>query len=100
MSPPGRQTRRARLSLSDAVQRLFRPGRAWRIGVEVELIPSFADGSSVPPQVLAALFGQRFRAAARPSFEPGGQLELSPPPQASAAGLMVELDQLLTLAVG
>jgi glutamate--cysteine ligase len=65
----------------------------------VELIPSFADGSSVPPRVLAAQFNRRFRAAARPSFEPGGQLELSPPPQGSAAQLMVELDQVLTHAV-
>jgi hypothetical protein len=57
----------ARLSLRDSVPQLFRPGRAWHIGVEVELIPSFADGLPVPPQVLAALFDRRFKAAARPS---------------------------------
>lgn len=89
----------ARLSLRDAVHRLFRPGRGWHIGVEVELIPSFADGSPVPPHVLAALFDRRFRAAARPSFEPGGQLELSPPPQASVADLTAEVDQVLAHAV-
>jgi glutamate--cysteine ligase len=73
------------------VQRLFRPGRAGRIGVEIELIPSFGDGTAVPPAVLAAAFDERFRAEARPSFEPGGQLELSPGPRSSVSTLMGDL---------
>ena len=45
--------------LHASVDRLFQPGRLGRIGVEVELIPSFADGSAVPPAVLAAGFDDR-----------------------------------------
>ena len=80
------------------IEQLFRPGTYGRIGVEVELIPSFADGSAVVPQVLTAAFDASFRDAARPSFEPGGQLELSPGPRPSVAALMDDLNPLLARA--
>lgn len=63
--------------------------------MEIELIPAFADGSAVPPQVLAAPMDAGFREAARPTFEPGGQLELSPGPRASVADLVDDLNPLL-----
>src|SRR5262249_53355362 len=56
--------------------------------------PSPAD-----PAVLAAGFDADFIRAASPSFEPGGQLELSPPPRPSAAALVRDLGQLLRRAV-
>lgn len=84
--------------LNDVVRRMFRPGHGRRVGLEVELIPAYADGSPVPPRVLAALFDRRFRDAARPSFEPGGQVELSPPPRASVADLMADLHPVLAHA--
>ncbi|GHG03123.1 hypothetical protein GCM10017567_18250 [Amycolatopsis bullii] len=90
--------RRAAEPLDDVVRRMFRPGRGWRVGAEAELIPAFPDGSAVPPRVLAALFDRRFTEAARPSFEPGGQLELSPPPRASVADLVGALRELLAHA--
>ncbi|WP_033293961.1 glutamate-cysteine ligase family protein [Amycolatopsis jejuensis] len=82
----------------DVVQQMFRPGPGLGVGVEVEMIPSFADGSPVPPAVLDAVFDLPFRTAARPSFEPGGQLELSPPPQESVTKLLAELDRILARA--
>jgi len=84
--------------LPTAVERLFEPGAGARVGVELELIPSFADGSSVPPAALAATFDEHFRLAARPSFEPGGQLELSPGCRGSVAALMRDVPLLLTRA--
>lgn len=87
--------------IREAVERLFQPGRPSRagwIGVEVELIPSFANGSAVPPAVLAGAFDARFRAAARPSFEPGGQLELSPAPRPTVAALLDDLGPMLARA--
>jgi glutamate--cysteine ligase len=81
--------------LRGAVERLFQPGRGAYVGVEIELIPAFEDGGAVPPAVLAAAFDEPFRLAARPSFEPGGQLELSPRPRPSVASLMRDVVPLL-----
>jgi glutamate--cysteine ligase len=80
------------------VQRLFRPGEPGRVGVEIELITAFADGSPVPPAHLASAFDARFRTEAKPSFEPGGQLELSPGPSPSVAHLMGRLTPTLARA--
>jgi glutamate--cysteine ligase len=80
------------------VEHLFRPGRFGRIGVEVELIPTFPNGSAVPPAHLAPALDTAFRVAARPSFEPGGQLELSPGPWPSVAALVDGLQPMLARA--
>jgi glutamate--cysteine ligase len=70
------------MHLETAVRRAFAPAatRPTRVGVEIELIP-VAGGERPEPARLAAVLDGRFAAAARPSFEPGGQLELSPAPQ-------------------
>jgi glutamate--cysteine ligase len=89
------------MNLKLAVERLFQPAaRPGRIGAEVELIP-VTEGDApdpVDPAVLAAGFDTSFVRAAVPSFEPGGQLELSPPPRATAAALTCELHRLIARA--
>ncbi len=89
------------MELKDAVNRAFAPAR-WpgRIGVEVELIPVTDTDSPDPvdPAVVRAGFDESFVGAARPSFEPGGQLELSPPPQRSVGALVREVRRLLAQA--
>jgi len=73
------------MKLISAVTRAFAPAtgrRHPRLGVEIELIPR-RDGQPVAPNLLAPGFDPTFATAARPSFEPGGQLELSPPPSTS-----------------
>ena len=72
------------MNLNTAVAQLFAPARRpGRVGAEVELIA--VTGTTRPhpadPAVLAAGFGAGFVRAASPTFEPGGQLELSPPPR-------------------
>jgi glutamate--cysteine ligase len=92
---------RRSMNLSDAVQAAFAPARQpGRVGAEVELIAvTDADRpEAVDPAVLAAGFDEVFVAAARPTFEPGGQLELSPPPRRTVAGLVEHLHRLLTRA--
>jgi glutamate--cysteine ligase len=89
---------RGDMNLKHAVEQLFRPATSpGRIGAEVELIPVTEGDSPAPvdPRVLAAGFDTAFRTAAVPSFEPGGQLELSPPPQPTAAALTLELQRLI-----
>jgi glutamate--cysteine ligase len=84
-----------------AVERLFEPAaRPGRIGAEVELIPVTAGDAPEPvdPDVLAAGFDTGFVRAAVPSFEPGGQLELSPAPRTSVAALTSELRRLIARA--
>jgi hypothetical protein len=67
--------------LRTAVHRAFAPAaRPGRVGVEIELIP-VADGARPEPARLAAVLDPGFAAEARPRFEPGGQLELSPAPR-------------------
>jgi glutamate--cysteine ligase len=89
------------MELEQAVRRLFAPARRpGRVGVEVELIPVTDTDAPRPvdPAVLAEDFDAGFVASARPSFEPGGQLELSPPPCGTVAGLADEVHRLLTRA--
>ncbi|MFC0541559.1 glutamate-cysteine ligase family protein [Kutzneria chonburiensis] len=83
------------MDISTAVSRAFAPARQpGRIGVEIELIPvTYTD-----PTVLADGFDPDFVAAARPSFEPGGQLELSPAPRSSVDALMGDVRALLRRA--
>ena len=92
---------RRRMNLSDAVQRAFAPAqRPGRVGVEVELIPVTDTDPPMPvdPAVLANGFDAAFVAEAVPTFEPGGQLELSPPPRRTVAGLVDHLHRLLARA--
>jgi len=80
---------------------MFAPARRpGRIGAEVELIPVTDTYAPRPadPAVLADGFDPAFVALARPTFEPGGQLELSPPPCGTVAGLVDELHRLLARA--
>jgi glutamate--cysteine ligase len=91
------------MNLQDAVRRQFAPatGPARRIGAEIELIAVTEEPHPRPadPAVLVAGFDARFRAAARPSFEPGGQLELSLPPQTSVAALIGDAHRQLHRAM-
>jgi glutamate--cysteine ligase len=89
------------MNLRDAVRRLFAPAsRPGRVGAEVELIAvtDTASPRPVDPSVLAAGFDHDFVAAANPTFEPGGQLELSPAPRPSAAALVGDLTRLVDQA--
>jgi glutamate--cysteine ligase len=89
------------MELEQAVRRLFAPARRpGRVGVEVELIPVTDTDLPRPvdPAVLVEGFDGNFVASARPSFEPGGQLELSPPPCGTADGLVDQVHRLLTRA--
>ena len=91
------------MNLKLAVEQLFRPAtRPGRIGAEVELIPvaEADEPAPVDPGVLAPGFDAGFVRAAVPSFEPGGQLELSPPPRPSAAALTHDLHRLIARAEG
>jgi glutamate--cysteine ligase len=82
------------MELEPAVRRAFAPAaRPGRVGVEVELIP-VAWGGRPEPARLAAVLDAPFAAAARPTFEPGGQLELSPAPRPVHAMVETVLDLL------
>src|SRR5262245_25262354 len=97
--PPGVGDRRP-MELTEAVRQAFaRAQRPGRVGVEVELIPVTGTDRPMPVDPALLTFDAAFVATARPSFEPGGQLELSPPPRRTVAGLMSELDRLLAHAV-
>jgi glutamate--cysteine ligase len=87
-----------RMDLDTAVRQLFAPARRpGRIGVEVELIPvtDTARPRPVDPVHLASGFDSAFVRAAVPTFEPGGQLELSPPPRAGVAAAVDGLVELI-----
>src|SRR5207244_1843623 len=89
------------MDLNMAVQRLFAPARhPGRVGAEVELIPvtESARPGPVDPAALASGFDPGFVRAAVPSFEPGGQLELSPAPRPTVAALVRDLDRMLRRA--
>jgi glutamate--cysteine ligase len=89
------------MDLNMAVQRLFAPARhPGRVGAEVELIPvtESARPGPVDPAVLESAFDAGFVRAAVPSFEPGGQLELSPAPRPTVAALVRDLDRMLRRA--
>ena len=89
------------MNLNDAVWRMFTPA-LWpgRVGAEVELIPvtDTARPRPVDPAVLASGFDAAFVRAAVPSFEPGGQLELSPAPRPTVAALVADLNRLVERA--
>jgi glutamate--cysteine ligase len=86
------------MDMDTAVQRLFEPARRpGSVGAEVELIPvtDTAQPRAVDPAVLTAGFDAGFVKAVAPSFEPGGQLELSPAPRPTARALARDLDWML-----
>ena len=82
-------------ALHDAVAELFagssRPGRPT-IGIELELIPCRITDHGVIPidELRAALDG-----LAHVGFEPGGQLELNPPPQRSVTAACAQVARLI-----
>jgi glutamate--cysteine ligase len=89
------------VELEQAVRGMFTPARRpGLVGVEVELIPVTDTDLPRPvdPAVLVEGFDDDFVAAARPSFEPGGQLELSPPPCGTADAVADQVHRLLTRA--
>jgi glutamate--cysteine ligase len=89
------------MDVNGAVERLFAPARRpGRVGAEVELIPvtDTVRPRAVAPAVLAAGFDAGFVRAVAPSFEPGGQLELSPAPRPAAAALIRDLAWMLRRA--
>ena len=88
------------MDLTTAVHRLFAPAvRPGRVGAEVELIPVTAGPGPRPvdPAGLVAAFDDTFARDARTSFEPGGQLELSPAPD-RLGPFLARLDRLLARA--
>ncbi len=90
------------MELTSTVNRLFTPARppVGRVGAEVELISVTDTAEPLPadPTVLRAGFDGAFVAAARPTFEPGGQLELSPAPRPTASDLIRDLQQMIRRA--
>ena len=85
------------MSLEAAVRDLFGPARdqaGRQVGLEIELIPH-ACGRVVAPVELQRCFDPGFVAAARPSFEPGGQLELSLPPSPTVNQAVQRATELL-----
>jgi hypothetical protein len=91
------------MDLNTAVQRLFAPAdQPGRIGVEAELIAvtDTPRPQPVDPADLTPGFDTEFVRAAVPTFEPGGQLELSPPPRASVATPVRDLVRLIGRAGG
>jgi glutamate--cysteine ligase len=89
------------MDILGAVQQLFVPARRpGLVGAEAELIPvtGGARPRPVDPALLAAGFDAGFIRAAAPSFEPGGQLELSPAPRPSVQALVRDLGLLLRRA--
>ena len=94
----------AMTELRRQVRRLFAPSAdasRKRVGAEVELLVfdrSAASGHGVVPvDRLSAILATDPRLAAEAcfSFEPGGQLELSPAPAASARELLATLRRLI-----
>jgi glutamate--cysteine ligase len=86
------------MDLKLAVEQLFRPAlRPGRVGAEVELIPVTDDDAPRPvrPNVLRAGFDRDFVRTAVPTFEPGGQVELSPSPRPGAEALVRDLRDLV-----
>jgi glutamate--cysteine ligase len=86
------------MDLHATVRHMFTPAREpGLIGVEVELIPVTDTPLPRPvdPAILAAGFDAEFVAAAAPTFEPGGQLEVSPPPRPTVEALMGDVEVLL-----
>jgi glutamate--cysteine ligase len=85
------------MDLRATVEAMFAPARyPGLVGVEVELIPVTDTPLPRPvaPAWLAAGFDPVFVKAAAPTFEPGGQLELSPPPRPTVQGLIADIEML------
>ncbi len=83
-------------TLQDAVRRAFGPSTQPRtIGVELEMhVRPKAEHDGQAPSGVPAL-GAEFETRGHPSLEPGGQLELSLPPQPSVEALLREVDWCL-----
>jgi len=85
------------MDIRAAVASMFAPARhPGLVGVELELIPvtDTPRPRPVAPQWLAAGFDAGFVKAAVPTFEPGGQLELSPPPRPAVEDLVADVTAL------
>jgi glutamate--cysteine ligase len=89
------------MDLHTTVEAMFAPARhPGLVGVELELIP-VTDAPlprPVAPAWLTTGFDPAFVKAAAPSFEPGGQLELSLPPRPSVGGLAADVAVLMQRA--
>ena len=85
------------MDLCTAVENMFAPARhPGLVGVELELIPvtDTPRPRPVDPARLAAGFDASFVRAAAPTFEPGGQLELSPAPRLTVEDLIADVAAL------
>lgn len=85
------------MELHTTVKNMFAPARhPGLVGVELELIPvtDTPRPRPVAPATLAAGFDAEFVRAATPTFEPGGQLELSPPPRPAVEDLIADVELL------
>jgi glutamate--cysteine ligase len=85
------------MDLRTTVESMFAPARhPGLVGVELELIPVTDTPLPRPvaPAWLAAGFDAGFVRAAAPTFEPGGQLELSPPPRPTVEDLVADVEVL------
>lgn len=85
------------MDMHATVESMFAPAeRPGLVGVELELIPVTDTPLPRPvaPAWLAAGFDAEFVAAAVPTFEPGGQLELSPPPRPTVDDLVADVEVL------
>ncbi len=105
--PAGARPRRREPVLRATVEAMFAPARyPGLVGVELELIPvtNTPLPRPVAPAWLACGFDAGFVRAAAPSFEPGGQLELSPPPRPAVEDLAADVNALwqraMTIAAG
>jgi glutamate--cysteine ligase len=95
--------RRLRLFV-DVARQLFSPALGERalIGVEIELHPVTAESDPQPvePAALRSALAtdRRFVEHARVTFEPGGQLEMSPGPCASVAQVVADAEAIVARA--
>lgn len=99
-SPSATLSERIRALLTPTHSEVAGPGR---VGAEIELLPVrfTADGAlPVPrPDTLAALRRDpALLSDACVSFEPGGQLELSPPPSPTVCAALAQIDALIARA--
>jgi glutamate--cysteine ligase len=90
------------MDLRATVEHMFAPARhPGLVGVELELIPvtDTPQPRPVAPECLAAGFDAGFVRAAAPTFEPGGQLELSLPPRPAVEDLAADVAALSRRAI-
>lgn len=82
--------------LRHAVQRAFSPAKGRRrIGVELEMHVRTGTSIGGEPPCGIPVLGAELAARGHPTREPGGQLELSLPPQPTIAALLREVDWCL-----